>query len=195
MIQKLSAITARWLEKEGAVSEGNRSLYGYAVYSLLFGLMPILIAAVLGMIFGMLREGLLMILPFMLIRKFSGGYHLGSPGRCVLFSSLLIALALSAVKAVLRWGNLSVLTVLVFASTVSLWLFSPVDNEARRLSEKEKLVFRRVTRGMAVGFLTAYLAASAAALPGLAVPMGVGVVIPALLQLPALFPVSGSKDS
>lgn len=193
MIRRLSAIMAGWLEKEGAVSEENQSLYGYAVYSLLFGLLPIFLAAGLGMLFGMLREALLMILPFMLIRKFSGGYHIRSSGRCVLFSTALIALSLSAVKAVLHWGNTTALIVLVFASLVSLWLFSPVDNEARRLSQKERLVFRRVTRVMAVGFVAIYLSLSS--LPYLAVPIGVGIVIPALLQLPALFFAAKPENS
>ena len=91
MIRELTSGIAKWLEQEGAISGEDNGLFSYAVYSLLFGLLPIFIAVVLGLAFGMLREGLLMITPFMLIRKFSGGYHLDSPKLCVILSTALLA--------------------------------------------------------------------------------------------------------
>ena len=39
----------------------------------------------------MVVEGLLMILPFMLIRKFSGGFHLKSSTVCLVSSTLLLS--------------------------------------------------------------------------------------------------------
>ena len=93
MIRELSSKIAKWLEQEGVISGKDNGLFSYAVYSLLFGLLPIFIVVVLGLAFRMVREGLLMITPFMLIRKFSGGDHLASPKLCVLLSSILIAIA------------------------------------------------------------------------------------------------------
>lgn len=93
MIQELSSRVAKWLEQEEAISGKDNGLFSYAVYSLLFGLLPIFIVTILGLAFGMLREGLLMITPFMLIRKFSGGYHLNSLKMCITFSTVLLALA------------------------------------------------------------------------------------------------------
>ena len=82
MINIVSDAIAKWLEMEGAVSNEDRPLYAYAVYSFLFGLLPIGIMLLLGLCFGMIQEGLVLIIPFMMLRKFCGGFHLKSPGIC-----------------------------------------------------------------------------------------------------------------
>ena len=91
MITKMSSAIAKWLLHAGAISESDRELYEYAAYSFLFSLLPLCLIVILGCITGMVIEGLLMILPFMLIRKFSGGFHLKSPGICLVSSTLLLS--------------------------------------------------------------------------------------------------------
>lgn len=184
MIKALSTGVAEWLRKEGVVPQKDQALFSYAAYSFLFGMLPILLAFVLGLLFRMLQESLIMILPFMLIRKFSGGYHLNSPKKCILFSSLLFSLALWGVKIFLAAKNTILLSSLVSLATLNLWMLSPIDNEARKLSEVEKLTFRRIARILSVAALTAYLAMQVATLKSHSVPIGVGIVLVAVLQLP-----------
>ena len=98
MITKMSSAIAKWLLHAGAISESDRELYEYAAYSFLFSLLPLCLIVILGCITGMVIEGLLMILPFMLIRKFSGGFHLKSPGICLLSSTLLLSAFLFIIR-------------------------------------------------------------------------------------------------
>lgn len=186
MIKALSAGVAEWLEKEGVVLRKDQALFGYAVYSFLFGMLPILLAFVFGGLFRMLRESLIMILPFMLIRKFSGGYHLSDPKKCVIFSSLLLSLALWGVKLFLASPNAILLSSLVLLSTLSLWLLSPIDNDARKLSEGERRTFRKIVRILSVVTLAVYLVLQATAPKSYSVPVGVGIVLVAVLQLPCI---------
>lgn len=186
MIKELSESIAGWLEKEGAVSGDNCSLFAYAVYSLFFGLMPIVIVSGLGIAFGMVLEGLLMILPFMIIRKFSGGYHLNSPGQCIIFSCILLTMALSTVSAFTHFICNFLLTVLVSFSVLILFLFSPISNEARELLEKEKVLFRKVARILSISAFVIYMILSVTAPPNIYVPIGVGIILPAVLQLPCI---------
>lgn len=186
MISRISTTVADWLAKQDAISDEDRDLFAYATYSLLFGLAPFLIAAALGVAFGMRLESLLLILPFMLIRKFSGGYHLKSPGVCIVLSTSLIALSLVAVKVVINTGCLLLLTGAVLLSTLSLCLCSPIDSESRKLSEKETKLFRMIARVVSVATLAVYLALLLISRTNVAASIGVGILIAALLQIPCL---------
>lgn len=86
MIARMSSIIVKWLLHAGAISENDRELYEYAAYSFLFSLLPLILIMLLGCASGMLLEGVLMIVPFILVRKFSGGFHLQSPGVLCFFS-------------------------------------------------------------------------------------------------------------
>lgn len=132
----------------------------------------------------MVPQALLLIAPFMLIRKFSGGYHLDSPVVCFLSSCLLVALSLGLIRWLTVAGVPMWYHVLVLLATVSLWTQSPIDSEARRLNEAETRVFRRVARWMAVSSFGIYFLLVVFANPTVSVPVGMGILIAALLQIP-----------
>lgn len=194
MITWASSRIAEWLLRAGAISENDRELYEYAAYSFLFSLVPLLLAALLGCAAGMAAEGILMILPFLLIRKFSGGFHLKSPGLCLFFSSLLLSAFLFGVRLIAAKGCFVLFPCLVAAAAVQLFLCSPIDSEARTLSPKERAVFKRIARGMSAAFLAVYLVLLLFCPPRVSAPVGAGVVLAALLQLPCLFAGKCSPD-
>ena len=186
MISKISTAVSEWLVAQGAVTVKEKNLFSYAVYSFLFGMMPIFIIVILGLIFDMLPEGLLLITPFMLLRKFSGGYHLKSSIVCTVTSTSLLTISLLAVRAVKTSSTILILSVLVVFSAITLFLLSPIDSKARRLSAKERMVFGRIARVITSVFLLIYFMLVLLDQTGIAAPIGVGMIIPATLQLPCL---------
>ena len=142
----LTAAVAQWLVQEGTISDSDLNLFAYAAYCFLFGLVPILLAVLFGILFGMVRESLLLIFPFMLLRKFSGGFHFKSATLCLVCSALLIALALIGVRWLMMWKNSMVLTEVVILSIISLFVNSPIESAARKLTDKEKARFRGIVR-------------------------------------------------
>lgn len=188
MIRKLSGVIAAWLTCEGTVSVNERNLYGYAAYSLFWGLLPVLIAASAGFLLGVIKESLLMMLPFMLIRKFSGGYHLKSEKICLCTSTLLIILTCT----ILRWilyhvQNYTILSIVTALSCVSLCALSPIDSSERKLNPKEKQVFRRIAQVISCLTLMVYFSLILLRLTGGAVSICMGLILAAVLQLPCLF--------
>lgn len=186
MMEALAKRGAAWLIKMGAIPEEERELYQYAVYSVLFGTLPILIALAWGVVLHMMPQALLLMLPFVLIRKFSGGYHLSSPTVCAVSSTLLIGGALGVVKlfSMFRWKYL--LMALVLLAVVCLFCMSPIDSENRRLSKKEEEKFRQIARTLSLLSLAVFLLFWAFDIESVAVPLGIGILLPALLQLPVL---------
>ncbi len=187
MIGKMSSRIVKWLLRAGAISKNDRELYEYAAYSFLFSLLPLVMVMLLGCISRMLVEGLLMIVPFMFIRKFSGGFHLQSSGVCFVSSTLLLSAFLFLIRLVIEKQSFILLSCFVAAAAIQVFLCSPIDNEARRLSEKERVVFKKVARIMSVLFFAVYIALMTLGLSRFAVPVGAGIILTALLQVPCFF--------
>ena len=66
-----------WLVQQDAIESCDRELYEYAMHSFLVSAIPLAIFLIVSGVIGMLTEGLLIVIPFMVTRKFSGGYHAG----------------------------------------------------------------------------------------------------------------------
>lgn len=183
----LAAKVAQWLLKTGAIEENEKELYEYAVFSLLFSLIPLCLVMIIGGISGMFMEGILMVLPFMLIRKFSGGYHLDSSVVCFISSTLLLSMALALINIVASAGAYKLFLCAVAVSAFQIFVCSPIDSEARKLSEKERAVFRKIARLMVMVFLLLSLLLYFLGVEKIAVSIGMGIVITALLQFPCVF--------
>lgn len=187
MIQKASFFVTKWLLQAGAISIEDKDLYEYAAYSFLFNLIPLFMAFIFGLVLDMVTEGFLMILPFMFIRKFSGGLHLKSAKACLISSSVLLISLFLLIKMTHIYTAYFFCSVAVFLFAIQLFMLSPIDSEARRLSEKERFVFRKVARIIVVLSCFIYFALAALKLYNIAVPVGFGIMLSGLLQLPCFF--------
>lgn len=196
MIDKLSAGIAKWLLHAGAISPDEQELYRYATYSLLFSLIPVGIVIILGSSFGMMVEGIFLILPFMLIRKYSGGFHLKSPRVCFVISVTLLTVFLLGIRYILSTGTTSMFFHLsVFLASTQLFIASPIDSEVRQLTEKEHTVFRKIARILVCSIFCLYLIISLAGVHRFVAPIGGGIMLTALLQLPCFFLSSKNMQS
>lgn len=186
MITKIAKLVAGWLAKEGVISENDSELYEYAMYSFLFGTLPILIAVIWGIILGMLVESILFMLPFILIRKFSGGYHLKSPVCCFVTSVSLVGGALIILRYVVQRSLLVPLTVVVALAGILLCILSPIDSASRQLNQHEIRVFRKIARLMTLVSILVYVVFIHIEIYNVAVPIGGGIILSAVLQLPVV---------
>ena len=167
---------------------------GVSSIQFLFSLLPLVLVMLLGCASGMLLEGVLMIVPFILVRKFSGGFHLQSPGVCFVSSLMLLSAFLFLIRLVSMKQSFILLSCLAVASTLQLFFCSPIDNEARKLNEKERAAFKKVARIMSLLFLAIYIALLSFGQSRFAVPIGTGLILTALLQVPCFFAEKSCSD-
>lgn len=152
MIEKCANAVTVWLIKSEVIEETERELYVYAAYSFFMTVSPLFLAILFGMITGHLQQSMAIIITFMIIRKFSGGYHAKYSWMCLIESCLLLLLCIwisSYVKC-----SMGLLVATLWA-LVSLVLCSPVDSENRRLDSEEVKWYRKVT--IAIVFSLAFL--------------------------------------
>lgn len=186
MIHRFADAVANWLVRSGAVSEQDKDLYSYAVFNVVFSSVPLWIAMSAGLLMDMLSKSILFILPFVMIRKFSGGFHLKSQNKCFIISTLIILAFLKAIDIVLEEEAYIITLALAILSAILIFVGSPVDSAERRLNEREKLVFSRIAKILVTAFISLILILFYIERHSIAVPISYGIVLPAVLQLPCL---------
>lgn len=187
MMHRVADAVANWLVKKNAISTEDSALYSYAMFCVIITLIPIVLSIIVGIITNMLIESLLFITPFVLIRKYSGGFHLKSPNVCLFVSIGIIAVFILCIKLVLQYELYSVPLICMLPFGVLLFIKSPIDTEERKLSERETVVFGRIARVMVIIFLIIVLILAYYHIFRIAIPISFGIILSGALQVPCCF--------
>lgn len=176
-------MVVNWMVRHNAINEKEKELYKYALHSALLLIMPLLLAGSIGYCLGNIRNGIMLVVPFMLLRKFSGGYHAKSFFHCLLESGLTLFLCIMLTTKINFDWKLSVATAI---ASLSLLIFSPIEHENRRLDNEErhnykKMVIRLLCIVDLLGIILFLIQQDEAA-----VCICIGVQMTAALQIPCI---------
>ncbi len=179
----LAGRMVEWLMIHEAVAEEDRELYEYAAVCVLMTVAPLFMAILVGGLMGELRTGIIMILPFIALRKFSGGYHAKHMGTCWFGSFGLLAVCTwLAARLVYSWQ----LCAGMFLGAMGLFLLSPIDSENRRLDEEDKRRYRHVTGGLSFIICIVSVLWKLCGDEKAAVCMAIGLLLTSVLQIPCV---------
>lgn len=165
------------------ITEDEKELYKYAVCSLILSVSPLFLAGMIGFCLGSVKNGVILIIPFMILRKTSGGYHAGNLNTCIGGSSIVLYLfILSSMHASCDWK----LAIATFCASVSLIIFSPIESINRKLDADEKKTYKRITVLCVILFglinTTLFLSGEYIYLIG----FSYGIILTAILQIPCM---------
>lgn len=184
MIEKCANIIADWLINCKVVEETDKELYSYAVYSILLSLSPLALAIGFGICMGCVGQSITIIIPFAIIRKFSGGYHTKHSWSCLIWSSLLLLLCIIVSFCVKCGWKIALITV---GAAVSLILNSPIDNVNRKLGWEEYLRYKKITTVLVTIFVFTAVLLFECRLYTYSICISIGIMLSAGLQLPCIF--------
>lgn len=188
-MKKCSDRVVDYLIKSEAITAEKKELYSYAVCSLFFEISPLALAISLGLCMNYVMESVVMVLPFMIIRKYSGGYHTESLWTCFMCSLLVLLFGIIASFYLETGWKLVVLTI---GASASLIFFSPIDNEKKALNEKEKSKYKRKTGILTILILLLDSLLNFFEQDTYCVCISVGIMLAAFLQLPCI--IKGKND-
>lgn len=140
-MKKCTDAVVDWMVRNNAIEKTDRELYEYAIYSFVLTVTPLLLAAGIGSSMGCAKQAIVLVIPFMLLRKFSGGYHSKHLWQCLLTSGLLLFLCISLTMKVQADWKLAVITAV---ASISLMIFSPIDSENRVLDKEERRDYKKI---------------------------------------------------
>ena len=140
-MQKILGKISQWLADENVIEQKDKGLYEYALKSVLITICPFIAALVIGSLMGMIKEAVLLIIPFMIIRRFSGGYHTKNIWTCLILSCGLIAGFTYLSQYI---DNKWIISFITAAASIELMVLGPVDSVNYRLTYDEKQYFKKI---------------------------------------------------
>ena len=90
MLEKFSRNAAAWLINIGLLNETDIDLYSYAIKNLFLIINPTIIFTIYCIASHNILLGLIEMFSFLLIRKYSGGYHCQSSTSCLILSTIML---------------------------------------------------------------------------------------------------------
>lgn len=140
MLEKFSRKIAVWLIKSGILENDNSELYRYAIQYLLLIIIPIINFLAYCIATHNIIVGFIILFSFLLIRKYSGGYHCKSSTVCLIFSTIIL-IFMAWLSNRIRF-SLSMIIVL-FLCESELLLRGPIISVNHSVSQKEKSHFHK----------------------------------------------------
>lgn len=119
----------------------------YGAFALLQILWSFLCVMILGFIFNVLIESMIIVLTIAIFRKYSGGIHANSPNKCAIFGAIVCVGIALVVKNINM--NLNLVFILIFIlvyvySYYSIYKFVPVDTKSKPIDNvDEKLRLKK----------------------------------------------------
>jgi accessory gene regulator B len=182
-VRRCADIAISWLIRYGAIEETDRALYIYAFDSFLLLIAPLLLSIGFGLLLGCIKQSIMIVIPFMALRKFSGGYHTKNAWSCLICSSLLLILCMEVASHVIcTWG----LAFVTLVAGVGLMIFSPIDHENRRLQQNEKIFYKRIVIILVVIFEVLDVLFYLLGFDIVAICFAIGIILSAGLQIPCI---------
>lgn len=142
MVKQFSQKAAGCFADNGVIDEKETGIYEYGLTILIYSLVNLATILVIGGLLGCIPESICYTVCYIILRKFTGGYHAKTPHTCYLFSTLMFLASLYIIRA----GLVNVyLLVGVVILTIGCSFILPIDTENKRLSVKEKKVYRLIS--------------------------------------------------
>lgn len=139
MIQRVNNIIVNWLIREGSIDEDDREVYQYVIQGIMENGITLTVIFIDMIILKSIIVGIVFILSFKFLRKYSGGYHAETYLKCFILSNLSFICAVALIKyGVIDSG---VYRASGLAASRILYFLGPVDSPNKPLSKKEKQIY------------------------------------------------------
>lgn len=127
------------------ISEDDGELYEYAAKVLFQGVISIITTILIGTFLGMLKECLIFVLTFFVLRKFTGGLHVKKFVFCFIGSILLILVDLFAIKYLEKVCLEVPFLCILLVSIIVICILSPIANICKPISKKERFIYKCIS--------------------------------------------------
>lgn len=125
------------------LDDNKKQILNYGGFAIIHALMSILLTIILGLIFNVVVEALILSFSISILRKFSGGVHASTPNNCIILGNFICISCAIIVKFVII-GNVAETNLIYLDLLGFLWCYyilyklSPVDNPNKPLRNKKK---------------------------------------------------------
>lgn len=179
MLEKFAGWLVGWMLASQAFPKEDAPLVSFGIIQGLRTMIEIILMLLTGLFMNLLWQGALVLIAFMPLRIYAGGYHARTPMQCAVKTWLLFLGILLLYKFS---PDLLCAQILLLAITgLSLWKFAPVEHENKPLEEYEVIKYRKLAFGIygaeTVLFVMLRLLGAAGAAKCIVLGMGMMLVV------------------
>lgn len=141
-IKYLSNNIGKKVASELNFDDDKREVIEYGVFIIIQTIFSISLIMILGKLFNVMIEALIISFIVSLLRKYSGGVHASSAGICTFLGTVVaVGLAiLSKISSVVSFYNVVLIGVVVFIlSYYIIYKLAPVDSKAKPIKKTERI--------------------------------------------------------
>lgn len=139
-IDKMTNMLTNFIIQHSDAKREDADIIAFGVKYGLITLAEILGMVVISFLMRELIPGAVILIAFISIRVYAGGYHAKTLPRCVVMSTILFTLIILGYK--MLYLPIIVKGLIALFLGVLILIFSPVENDNRRLSKNEEKVFK-----------------------------------------------------
>ena len=144
--------------ESGAVGNNNETIVKYGLQKAGSFLLDLIITFICAAFFGIPIEGLVFWIVLFVQRMYIGGYHAKTQLRCLFISWIVTIISFWIIKMDM---SDRVLLYMMGVVTIIIWLAAPVEAENKPLSERERVLYRKIGKWMmGICFMVAVIAKS-----------------------------------
>lgn len=146
MLEKFAGWLVGWMLASQAFPKEDAPLVSFGIIQGLRTMIEIILMLLTGLFMNLLWQGALVLIAFMPLRIYAGGYHARTPMQCAVKTWLLFfgILLLYRFAPGLLWVQILLLAIM----GLSLWKFAPVEHENKPLEKYEVIKYRKLAFGI-----------------------------------------------
>ena len=156
LIEQLSNKIGNKVTNNLKLDKDTEEIITYGAFVILQILWTFLCVVILGAVFNVLVESIIISLSIAIFRKYSGGIHANSPNKCAIFGAI-ICVGFSLMIKNLNIGlNVVFISMFVFTFAYSLYViyrFAPVDTKAKPIENIEEKLRLKKCSFLIIGIL------------------------------------------
>ena len=102
-----------WLLENNSIMQDEAEIYEFGIKQMLNVCLNVITTISIGVIMGQVLQSIVLMISFMMLRTYAGGFHASTPARCYLLTIITIIVSLSVINNIKLFQKLSVLILIL----------------------------------------------------------------------------------
>jgi len=154
MIHAIATWIASVFVLYGESSEEDADIYAYGLEAVIAALFNIVISLFISFLFRGVVEGIIFVLVFALLRRFTGGYHADTHYKCVLTFCALLTFAMLITSFVPEFrGSIIITFIIAIFSWIGIFVLAPIDDKGKSYSDEFRATLKKKSIAVSTLFL------------------------------------------
>lgn len=156
-IENLSKDISESLKKKLDLDEEKTSIIQYGIYAFFQMILSILLVVIIGAIFNVMIEALLISFVISIFRKYSGGVHASTSINCLIIGSIISVLPALIIRNInININYLQIIGLGIFSVAIFItYRLAPVDSINKPIRKKEKI--QRLKKGSVITLIIYFI--------------------------------------